>query len=112
MPPTKVRLENVRHWDDVLDGNNNKERVLRALMFAWNTTEGGWTTGVLLCQPSIGGSEGLRRLRGLRQEGWSIGMKRVPDRATRLYRLVAINCRHCNTGYVFNHNHKCDICNV
>ena len=39
----------------------------------------GWVDGHVLCDPLIGGSEGLRRLRELRADGFPILMRRHPD---------------------------------
>jgi hypothetical protein len=49
----------------------------------------GWVDGPMICHPAIGGSEGLRRLRELRADGYMIEMRRHPDRkrTTRQYRL-------------------------
>lgn len=51
--------------------------------------EGGWTDGWLLCHWSIGGTEGLRRLRELRAKGHTIRMRKIEGRSTRQYRLQA-----------------------
>ena len=59
-----------------------KEKVLEVL------ADGEWHDGYALCHPGIGGSEGLRRLRELREDGHDIEMRRVPGRNTRQYRLV------------------------
>lgn len=80
-----------------------RERVLGALGMARRNgelrygrelrvaTPKGWVDGWALCHPGIGGSEGLRRLRELRADGYTIEMRRhpSPDRqGTRQYRLV------------------------
>lgn len=48
-----------------------------------------WVNGPEICAPSIGGSEGLRRVRELREDGFPIVMRRHPDhrRAVRQYML-------------------------
>lgn len=52
--------------------------------------EDGWIDGWVLCHPSIGGTEGLRRLRELRAAGHDIERRRHPngDRDTNQYRLA------------------------
>lgn len=47
---------------------------------------GGWVAGPTLCSAQVGGMEGLRRLRELRDEGWPIEA-RVTDTGS-VYRLV------------------------
>lgn len=54
-----------------------KEKVLDALTDAPGF---GWVDGYELCHPSIGGSEGLRRLRELRAEGHRIEKRLKPNR--------------------------------
>lgn len=51
-----------------------KEKVLDTL------SDGEWHDGYDLCHPSVGGSEGLRRLRELRADGHSIAKRLKPDR--------------------------------
>ena len=50
-----------------------KERILERL------ADGRWHDGYDLCHPSLGGSEGLRRLRELRSEGYDIRKRLKPD---------------------------------
>lgn len=54
-----------------------------------NAPEGKWINGHVLCRPSIGGSEGLRRLRELREQGVDIELRSHPTkgRSTVQYRL-------------------------
>lgn len=54
----------------------------------WTWTDG-WVDGHDLCGPTVGGSEGLRRLRDLRAEGVEIEKRNHPTkgRATVQYRL-------------------------
>jgi hypothetical protein len=59
----------------VIDGNTYK-------------TSGGWIDGWLLTHPSLGGSEGLRRLRELRQDGYQIDMRVSAKGTTRQYRIT------------------------
>lgn len=49
----------------------------------------GWLDAWILHHPSVGGSEGLRRVRELRSAGHDIEMRRHPskERETRQYRL-------------------------
>lgn len=49
-----------------------------------------WVNGPALCHPDVGGSEGLRRLRELRADGYIIEMRHHPDprRKVRQYRLL------------------------
>jgi len=60
-------------------------QVLRRLREAG----GGWVDGSELATAEVGGSEGLKRLRELRAEGWPIEERRHPDprRAVWQYRL-------------------------
>lgn len=65
-----------------------KELVLRALRASSGMRDSmGWVPGHYLTSPLIGGSEGLRRLRELRADGYRIEMRRGPL-ATRFYRIV------------------------
>lgn len=51
--------------------------------------DGEWHDGPELTHPAVGGSEGLRRLRELREKGYRIEMRRkAKGRTTRQYRLV------------------------
>lgn len=51
--------------------------------------DGEWHDGPELTHPEVGGSEGLRRLRELREKGYTIEMRRkAKGRTTRQYRLV------------------------
>lgn len=59
-----------------------KDRVLNALR------PRRWVPGHELTKPDIGGSEGLRRVRELRSEGYEIKMRRQPGKQTHEYRLV------------------------
>jgi hypothetical protein len=50
---------------------------------------GQWVRGSLLASAGVGGSEGLRRLRELRNRfGWRIEQRRVPGSTEREYRFV------------------------
>jgi hypothetical protein len=51
-------------------------------------TTGGWVPGYLLCHPSVGGSEGLRRLRELRSNGLTVEMKKIPQSSAYQYRIA------------------------
>jgi hypothetical protein len=76
-----------------------KYRVLRALRHAEafsgqfdadDIDRGGWVPGHYLTSPAIGGSEGLRRLRELRADGYNVqGPRRFTKGATRYYRIVS-----------------------
>jgi hypothetical protein len=49
---------------------------------------GEWVAGHVFTAPDVGGSEGLRRLRELRQMGWAVERKPKPGNVTEwLYRL-------------------------
>lgn len=63
-------------------------RVARTGEFTFYTYDG-WIDGYALCHPGIGGSEGLRRLRELREKGWKIDRRKHPiyGRTTQQYRL-------------------------
>jgi hypothetical protein len=51
--------------------------------------DGEWHDGPELTHPAVGGSEGLRRLRELREKGYRIDMRRkAKGRTTRQYKLV------------------------
>jgi len=64
---------------------SRKEAVLKLLTENLNA----WIEGPEIASPEIGGSEGLKRLRELRDEGHNIEAKRHPDknRDIWLYRL-------------------------
>lgn len=47
-----------------------------------------WTPGFELTTPEVGGSEGLRRLRELRADGYDIKVRRSTDGDYFEYRLV------------------------
>lgn len=59
-----------------------KERVL-ALM-----KDREWYPGHVIASPEVGGSEGLRRLRELRADGYDIERRRTPNGTTNDYRLI------------------------
>jgi biotin operon repressor len=48
----------------------------------------GWVSGPEIASESVGGSEGLRRLRELRDAGYRIDKQRIPGRDSFRYRLV------------------------
>lgn len=51
--------------------------------------DGKWHDGPELTHPGVGGSEGLRRLRELREKGYPIEMRlKAKGKTTRQYRLV------------------------
>ena len=47
-----------------------------------------WVTGPEIANAEVGGSEGLRRLRELRADGWVIEEQKHPQRQVWMYRLV------------------------
>lgn len=51
-------------------------------------TSAGWVPGHLLTDPSVGGTEGLRRLRELRDSGVLIEMKRIEGSSAYQYRIA------------------------
>lgn len=51
---------------------------------------GRWHSGPEICDPNVGGSEGLRRLRELRAQGWDIEKRRIPNSDAFEYR---VRCR-------------------
>lgn len=65
---------------------SRREAVLSVLQAA----DGEWVNGTVLASAEVGGSEGLKRLRELRADGWPIEMRRHPDpdRTVRQYRLA------------------------
>lgn len=67
-----------------------KGRVLAVLDLAASGPGDGWVDGHELTAPGVGGSEGLRRLRELRQGGWKIERRPNPTSPTAWqYRLAA-----------------------
>jgi hypothetical protein len=84
---------------DTVASTTAKYRVLRALRHAEafsgqfdadDIDRGGWVPAHYLTTATIGGSEGLRRLRELRAEGHPIqGPRRFGKGATRYYRIVS-----------------------
>lgn len=66
-----------------------KELVLRELRRALYDRADGWVSGPTLCHPTVGGSEGLRRVRELRADGYVIEMRKMyRGLSTRQYRIV------------------------
>lgn len=66
-----------------------KALVLGMLRRAAEAGPAVWVDGAVLTQPSCGGSEGLRRLRELRRDGWGIESRPHPDSQTAFqYRLT------------------------
>jgi hypothetical protein len=67
-----------------------KRGTRKALVLACLTGAGGdWVDGVIIATPEIGGSEGIRRLRELRDDGWNIETRPHPQSETAWqYRLV------------------------
>ena len=83
-----IRMQRIARLREV-GPKTRKEKVLICLADeAERGLRGGWTAGHVLCSPNVGGSEGLRRLRELRDDGWEIEMRKVPKLQTRDYRLV------------------------
>ena len=60
-----------------------KAQVLKALQNA----NGQWVGGPALCNQAVGGSEGLRRLRELRELGYVIHKKKLPKQNYYSYKL-------------------------
>lgn len=75
-------------------GKTRKQAVLDALRAAKRDGDG-WVDGPALANPAVGGSEGLKRLRELRQDGYDIKVRRHPDagRAVFQYRLTSETLR-------------------
>lgn len=48
-----------------------------------------WTPGYRITDPDVGGSEGLRRLRELRDEGYEFKMRKMTNSDAYEYRLVS-----------------------
>lgn len=69
--------------DPYAPGLTRQQRVLAYLRGA-----GDWVYGPELANASIGGSEGLRRLRELREQGWIIEERRRPGRQGWEYKLI------------------------
>jgi biotin operon repressor len=65
-----------------VDVNTRKGRVLKTLRSRK------WTPGYELTQPEVGGTEGLRRVRELRSEGYKIESRRMKDSRAFEYRLA------------------------
>lgn len=68
------------------DQITRKEQILRHLQ----SHLGEWVDGTELATEAVGGSEGLRRLRDLRSDGYSIQQRRHPNPARDIwqYRLI------------------------
>ena len=67
-----------------------KAKVLARLRFA----DGDWVAGEDIANPAVGGSEGLKRLRELRADGWPIEEKAPPDgEGMWWYRLAEVPAR-------------------
>lgn len=47
-----------------------------------------WITGTDLCDPDVGGSEGLRRVRELRADGATIKVRKTEGSNVREYRMT------------------------
>ena len=64
-----------------------KQQVIDRLLAA----DGRWVNGSELATEAVGGSEGLKRLREARAEGWPIEEQHHPDRSRTVwqYRLLA-----------------------
>ena len=68
---------------DAKNGHSTRaDRVLKVL------SDGQWHPGHHLTGPEAGGSEGLRRLRELREKGYQIEMRKREGLASREYRLT------------------------
>lgn len=69
-----------------MTGPTRRELVLQLLTANVNQ----WVDGPRIASPEVGGSEGLKRVRELRQEGYDIRMRKHPDRRRDIfqYRLV------------------------
>lgn len=65
-----------------MNGTTARERVYNILKARR------WTPGYELTTPEVGGSEGLRRMRELRSQGWEIQSRRMEDSNAYEYRLV------------------------
>lgn len=65
-----------------MKGTTARQRVYNALKSRR------WTPGYELTTPEVGGSEGLRRLRELRAEGFEIKTRRMENSNAFEYRLV------------------------
>lgn len=63
----------------------NRDRVLDLL----RAQKGRFVRASLICDPGIGGSEGLRRVRELRDMGYVIDVQKPEGREERAYRLVS-----------------------
>lgn len=66
------------------DTRTRRQRVLARLM----ARSPGWVHGPELCAPDCGGSEGLRRVRELRAEGFGIEKRPKAGSSAPEYRLV------------------------
>lgn len=61
-----------------------KDKVLDVL----RTAGGGWVPGYVIASAMHGGSEGLRRLRELREDGYSIERRAMKGSEAFEYRLI------------------------
>jgi hypothetical protein len=85
-PPPPARPPAYVPEGDAKAADNHRRRVAQYLV----DRLGEWVEGPELLQSSVGGSEGLRRMRELRNDlGWHIeGPRRIPGRTARVYRLA------------------------
>lgn len=73
-----------RWWTEM----SRKERVFELLAGAVGNDEGGWVDTMDVCHPDVGGSEGMRRLRELRNDGNSIEKRKKKGSSQWQYRLI------------------------
>tara|TARA_Y100001963_G_C6728722_1_gene422764 strand:- start:180 stop:452 length:273 start_codon:yes stop_codon:yes gene_type:complete len=76
--------------DDKKRLKSNRERVMRLML------DLKWHSANEICQPEIGGREGLRRLRELRKQGYVVSKRRVKEAGGAYeYRIVALMDYEC-----------------
>jgi len=60
----------------------------RAVLAYFEARFGEWVEGPALISETVGGTEGLRRLRELRDRGYRIEKERIPGRDAFRYRMI------------------------
>lgn len=85
MPMLKTARDDFAYWVEVIDKVSGRKREVLARLMA---ADGNWVGGPELANRRCGGSEGLRRLRELRQLGYAIEKKRLEGHNYFSYRLA------------------------
>ena len=78
--------DNFAYWMETINKVSGRKREVLARLMA---ADGKWVGGPELANRRCGGSEGLRRLRELRELGYTIEKKRLEGHNYYSYRFVA-----------------------